>query len=430
MFFAPPSFLRYYPLAGESRGRPFTRLIDMLLTLLFNLLSLFYVYRGLRLAYDIWRDRERLGAEPLTHEQKRVVEEAAFFLAIPPGVAVHELGHAVAVWLFGGEVVEFGYRVFWGFVLPRGTFTLAQEWWISVAGTIGTLLYGLALWGWARSRRASSLRFFGLRALRLHIFYALIYYPVFSAMGLFGDWVTIYNFRATPLLSGVTAVIHAGILLFYWQLSRRGFFEMPAPDTLPMQENLRRLQSEAQANPQDLAIQLRLVQTLMQMGAPQQAARFLDDLLQQHPHFAPGWLEQAVLQAQGKRTIPRQAADSAEKALRLGLPDAAGVRRAHHLLGARYLDMGKLPEAARHLDQAIAALESNSGLEPAPHFHRLYQMRAVARRQLGQHQAAYQDIETAIRQAKLLGEAQTVENYAQLRQAIAQNAGITPDSRI
>ncbi len=394
----------------------------MLLTLIFNLLSLFYVYRSLRLTYDVWRDRQRLSAEPLTREQMRVVEEAAFFLAIPPGVAVHEFGHALAVWLFGGEVVEFGYRVFWGYVLPRGTFTLAQSWGIAIAGTIGTLLYGLALWGLLRRRHTSSLRFFGLRALRLHIFYALIYYPIFSAMGLFGDWVTIYNFQATPLLSGGTAVVHAGILLLYWQLSRRGFFEMPAPDTLAAQESLRHLQTEARTNSQDPAIQLRLAQTLMQMGALQQAGRVLDDLLRQHPRFAPGWLEQAVLQAQAKRTIPRRAADSAAKALQLGLPDAAGVRRAHHLLGARYLDMGKLPEAVRHLDQAIAAATNSYGLEPAPHFHRLYQMRAVAQRQLGQHEAAYQDIETAIRQAEMLGETQTVENYQQLRQAMAQQA--------
>ena len=392
------------------------------ITSLFDLLSLYYIYRALRIAYETWRDRARLGSNPLTPEQQRRAEEAAFFLAIPPGVAVHEFGHALAIWLSGGQVVQFGYRVFWGFVVPTGTFTAAQDWVIAVAGTIGTLIYGLALWLWFRTRRTSSLRFFGLRAMRLHIFYALIYYPVFSAMGLFGDWVTIYNFRATPLLSGMTAVVHAGILLAYWRLSRRGFFEMPHFANVAAQDRLHALQTEAQAQPHDAAAQLRLVQALIQTGTPRQAERALDAFLAQHPDSAAGWLEKATLQAVGKRHIPSQAATSAEKALQMGLSDPHGVRRANYLIGLRYLDMGKPAESLRYLDRAVAVVESE-GMEPNPHFHTLYQMRARARRQLRQPQGALADVEKAIALARQVEQTEAVRSYEELREAIRRDAG-------
>ncbi len=159
--------------------------------LLFNLLSLYYVYRSVRLAVELWQQRQRLRVEPLSRWQVHAGEQAAFFLAVPVAVAVHELGHAVAIWAYGGEVVQFAYRFFWGYVLPRGSFTLEERWIIAVAGTAGSLLAGLAIWGAGHLSRSSALRYFGRRALRLQIFFSLIYYPVFSAIGLFGDWVTI-----------------------------------------------------------------------------------------------------------------------------------------------------------------------------------------------------------------------------------------------
>ena len=35
---------------------------------------------------------------------------------VPISVALHELGHAVAIWSMGGEVVDFGYYGFAGYV--------------------------------------------------------------------------------------------------------------------------------------------------------------------------------------------------------------------------------------------------------------------------------------------------------------------------
>ena len=84
---------------------------------LFNVLALLYIGRALQLVVQIIRNWAELRQEPLTRAKQQQAEQAAFFVGVPPAVLVHELAHAVAIWLFGGQVVEFGYRVFWGLSL-------------------------------------------------------------------------------------------------------------------------------------------------------------------------------------------------------------------------------------------------------------------------------------------------------------------------
>ena len=76
------------------------------LGLIFLLLSLVNVYYGWRVARTAWQQRQALRREPLQPGQKRLLEQAAFFVAVPPGVLLHELFHALAVWLYGGRLVD------------------------------------------------------------------------------------------------------------------------------------------------------------------------------------------------------------------------------------------------------------------------------------------------------------------------------------
>ena len=147
---------------------------------LFNILAILYIIRSAQLGITIWREWPDLKSEPLTPHKKSLANQASFFIVIPIAVFVHEAAHALAVILAGGEVVEFNYRVFWGNVVHQGTYTPVQLWLIAIAGTLGSLLVGLAFWLLTRHSQSSFLRYFGLRAVRFQIYFSLIYYPLLS----------------------------------------------------------------------------------------------------------------------------------------------------------------------------------------------------------------------------------------------------------
>src|SRR5688572_25246786 len=64
-------------------------------------------------------------------------------LLIPIGVLLHELGHALATWQVGGQVREFQWRVFWGYIVPEGSFSPTEDWWISLSGNLVSVALGL-----------------------------------------------------------------------------------------------------------------------------------------------------------------------------------------------------------------------------------------------------------------------------------------------
>ena len=185
---------------------------DNPLAMLFIVISLLNVYYALRIGGSIRQRWAEFQREPLQMWQKRQIDQAAFFLGIPLGVLVHELAHALAIWFFGGRVVDAGYGFYWGYVMPDRFFTPSQGWLISIAGTIGSLVYGIVAWLLFRRIQRSTYQYFALRVLRVHLIYSLVFYPVFTLVTFVGDWRTIYDFSATPLLSGITLVVHLGAL--------------------------------------------------------------------------------------------------------------------------------------------------------------------------------------------------------------------------
>ncbi len=195
---------------------------------LFDILTIFYLFRSVQLGLKIWREWPQLRIEPFTPHKKHLAEQASYFIAVPVGVLAHEVGHVLAVWASGGQVAEFHYRAFWGYVVPIGSFTPAQSWFISIAGTLASLAFGVFIWLIFRRATSSTLRYFGVRAFRFQVYFSLVYYPLFTLFGFDGDWKTIYDFSATPLLSAATAILHAGTLLLFWRGDRTGWFEAPS----------------------------------------------------------------------------------------------------------------------------------------------------------------------------------------------------------
>ncbi|WP_420628461.1 hypothetical protein [Candidatus Leptofilum sp.] len=382
------------------------------LELLFYGLSLLYAFRAVQLAQRIRLEWSGFKQPPLTQQKMAWVEQGAFLLAIPPSVFVHELFHAIPIWLFGGRVVNCGYGFYWGYVQPDRFFPVAQEWIISLGGTLGSLLFAAILFGLLYRNQSQSLRYFGFRSLRTLLFYSLIYYPLFTAFTFIGDWRTIYDFGTTPLLSGGTAVVHIAILLLFWRADRRGWFEMVGHKDRSGAATFEQLAADWRLNPQNLEVALKYVDALRVGGAPQQAKRVLTQILAQNPNMAEGYLQLAILQTSGKRNVPKTAVNNLEKALHLGLDAPRHRAIAHQLLSQYYGDTGKAQIALQHLDDAIAAASTVSDEFRNPlHKAQLYHLRSLAHQRQQQHERARQDAEQALALAQTAGDEKVVAAY-------------------
>ena len=385
---------------------------------LFNIFSFIYLFRGLQLLNQLRREWASLKTEPMTAHKKYLGDQASFFVAVPIGVFLHEGGHALAVWLFGGQVVEFGYRVFWGYVVPQGTFTAVQDWFISLAGTLGNLIFGLVLWLALRNHAVSGFRYFALRAFRFQLHFALIYYPIFTLFLPIGDWITIYHFGATPVPSAITAVIHAALLILFWQADRTGWFERPAFETNAAQQQFAALQQHIGLNPQDPQTQLQYIDVLRRGGATNKAKHLLNQYINQEPHAAKAYVQRAALNI--RRNVPRRSAEDIKKALDLGLSDPVSLIFAYQLLGRYHLEHNDAETAVTHFSQALSSAKSqqNPALRAQLHYQR-----SRAYRHQQQFELAYQDIQQAIQLAEQKNDKNALATYREELEIIENQSG-------
>jgi hypothetical protein len=186
----------------------------------FILLSLFYVVIGVRVVARVIRERRELFDRRFTQHDRSLVDQAAFFILVPISVALHEFGHALAVWAAGAEVTGVGYFVFAGYVSYRGVLSDAEQILIALAGSFVNVLL---------SAGAIAIVFLRVPPLRaaynelllqfalLSGLNALVLYPAIDVLGgLDGDWTQIYR-GGVPALSLVILVAHLGILgLVFW----------------------------------------------------------------------------------------------------------------------------------------------------------------------------------------------------------------------
>lgn len=380
---------------------------------LFTLFSLLYIYQALQLGARIVKEWPLFRAEPLSPDKQNVAEQASFFIAVPPGVFIHELCHALAIWLFGGQVVKFGYWFFWGYVIPLGNFTLAQDWFISLAGTLGSLLFGLLLWLSLRHHPSTTLRYFALRAFRFQVHFSLIYYPLFTLFLPFGDWITIYNFAATPILSSLTAVSHLILLLLFLYADRNGWFEMPSFKTVAAQAHFRQL--AATLPTQDDNGRLTHINYLRSGHAPKRASRTLQQFLHHNPNSADGHLQQALLHSPKTDHVSPKAFASAQKALHLGLTSPTAQALAYELMGRFYLDQGQGQLAREQFTAALTALGST-----APQQAHLLHLRSQAYRRETRLDEAVRDLDAAISLAQQANDSQTAVFYQHEKEIMAQ----------
>ncbi len=392
------------------------------MTGLFNLLALLYIGRAVQMAVQILRNWSALRQEPLTRAKQRLAEQAAFFLGVPPAVMVHELAHALAILAFGGQVVEFGYRVFWGYVVPRGEFTPAQNWFIAIAGTLGSLAFGAAVWLLLRRNPSRTLQYFGLRTFRFQIYFSLLYYPIFSLFLPIGDWRIIYDFGATPVLSGATAAAHALALFLFWRADRAGLFEMIAFDSPQAQARYEQMNAAAAAG--DPSAQLQAVSALRSGGAGRESRRMLDAFLAAHPNSAEGHLQLALQTSEGFQHIGPESVEAAAKALSLGLREPDHVALAHQITALYYLERGDGQAAEAELSAALTPTATYDPESMMPiRRAELHNLRSQAYRRLGRYEAAYAEIELALQLAREMSLEPLIQKLVDEKLLIEKHAG-------
>ncbi|HRQ38174.1 MAG TPA: hypothetical protein PLD25_09690 [Chloroflexota bacterium] len=392
---------------------------------LFNLLALLYIFRGVQIVWQIVRQWGLLLQEPLTRAKKWLGDQAAFFVAVPPSVALHELFHALATWLVGGQIVDFGYGGFWGYVVPVGDFTPAQDWFIAIAGTLANLIFGAVLWLALRHHRASSFRYFGLRAFRFQLYFALVYYPIFTIfLPTISDWRIIYDFSATPVLSAVTAVLHIASLVIFYRADRAGWFEMAGFETVNEQAAFESLAQQATQNPQDRALTMQMIDGLRRGDAEHKATYELQQYLLTHPEDGDATALLAALQAGKNNHVPAKSKDNAEKALRLGIQNPRQEATAYRLLGEYALERNQYQAAVNQFSQALTALrQANNQPDQAAFLAYLYHSRSLAYRRQGQYDQAYQDMTQAVQLSQQTEHEQQTAVYQQELHIIEQQAG-------
>ncbi len=193
----------------------------------FTLISLIYAVIGIRSVTRLINSWEHVWDRKFSLHDRQLVDEAAFFVLVPVSVALHELGHAVAIWSYGGEVVDFGYYGFAGYVafIPIG-FTEIQLTLISAAGSIVNLVLCLLTLGLVFLKGNPFRAAINELLIQFAIVSganAFILYPLLDlASNMNGDWRQMYT-SDVPWLTGIIVAVQVGVIAFgYW------FFSSPA----------------------------------------------------------------------------------------------------------------------------------------------------------------------------------------------------------
>jgi hypothetical protein len=187
----------------------------------FALISVFYLILGVRLIIELGRNFRQTFDRNFTHADRMLVDQAAFFILLPIAVALHELGHAVAIWLFGGDVLDWGFYGFAGYVaFNPDQFTDAQQILIAAAGTIVNILLAALAVGIVFLKLPPMRAAFNELLIQftwISLLNALVVYPLLDiASGMNGDWTQMYSGQV-PALSIAILIIHISVLaLLFW----------------------------------------------------------------------------------------------------------------------------------------------------------------------------------------------------------------------
>jgi hypothetical protein len=193
----------------------------------FALIGLFYLVIGARVVVQLARNFRATFDRTFTRQDRALVDQAAFFVLVPISVALHELGHAATIKLFGGDVLGWGFYGFAGYVaFDPAQFTEAQQIIIAAAGTVVNIVLGALAVGLVFLKRPpfrAAINELLIQFTWISLLNALILYPLLDfATGLNGDWMQMYDFRVPPLNVAIL-IVHVtvlGVMFWAWKSPR------------------------------------------------------------------------------------------------------------------------------------------------------------------------------------------------------------------
>jgi hypothetical protein len=187
-----------------------------------DLLNLLFVPLMIMTAFQVKKNWHSLWDNNLTTADRYLLLRSVIFLLMPVVVALHELGHALATWAFGGSISEFHFAFLWGYVVPKGQFSLEQIVLIFLAGNVMQFLVGLVALILAFIVVSPPMVALCVYLAVCAIGEAIVLYPLMSLTGFYGDWTQIYSYLFNPatasLVQMVLAVHIACILALIWGL--------------------------------------------------------------------------------------------------------------------------------------------------------------------------------------------------------------------
>ena len=188
----------------------------------FSSLSWIYLIGAGYAIYQLYKGWKPFWSTRPPASVRQLAAMVAFFLLVPVGVLLHELGHIVAAWSVGLEVFELQYFFFWGYVVHAGGTDL-QNWYVSLAANFVSYMLGIvslvAALRLPPTRPAINVTLAQLGILE--IVQTLVAYPLMSLDPAFdGDWDTIYSLE-TPVAAAIVLAVHLASLVGFVLLLRR-----------------------------------------------------------------------------------------------------------------------------------------------------------------------------------------------------------------
>lgn len=162
--------------------------------------------------YSANKERQSLWDSTVTARDRDLLMRLTMFVLMPIVVFLHECGHAAAILLFGGKIAEFHYGLLWGYVVPSGFFTPEQILIIYLGGNVVEIICGLLAFLAACFISSPPVVALLIYLAVWSISGTTIVYALMSVLGMYGDWVAIYNTAVRSWLPYI-AVCHAILVL-------------------------------------------------------------------------------------------------------------------------------------------------------------------------------------------------------------------------
>lgn len=245
--------------------------------------------------------------DDLTSADRRILKSVTVCMVIPLAVLLHEFGHMIAIHWAGGEVVEFQYGIYWGFVSHR-PFPPLESLVTAAAGSAMDLLVAIIAMTVAVISRSPAIVALGVYTAFAQVYSSFLAYPLASGTGIMksntgdnGDWLNIYT---SPLREDVAVIVAVQVcvlsLFFYLSNGNKPKLWYSCKTRPKWCKEFRAARKKAQDEPNEVNY-LTLAWSYYLVDLDKYCREALDKVAELNPRFLTRWmLEGYVRQQKGE----------------------------------------------------------------------------------------------------------------------------------